>query len=205
MLRVGLTGGLGSGKSTAAAIFAELGAQVIQADELGRQLMQPGQDVFRQIVAHFGPDVLAADGTLDRTKLAKLAFTDGRVEELNAIVHPATIAAQAAWMAGIFARDPNAICIVESALLFETKHANLRDRFDRIVLVYAPEELRIQRFLARQPGSTADDARRRMAAQMNDFEKMQRSNFMIRNDGTLDDLRRQVTQVWQQLQQASQG
>ncbi|MBW8747328.1 MAG: dephospho-CoA kinase [Acidobacteria bacterium] len=205
MLRVGLTGGLGSGKSTVAAMLVELGAHVTQADEVGRRLMQPGQIVFDQIVAHFGVEVLAADGTLNRTRLAKIAFADGRVEELNAIVHPATIAAQAGWMTEIGEREPEAICVVETALLFETKHGNLRDRFDRIVLVYAPEQLRIERFLARQPGATIEDARRRMEAQMSDFEKMQRSHFLIRNDGTLEDLRRQVVQVWEALKAASQG
>lgn len=203
MLRVGLTGGLGSGKSTVAAMLRDLGAHVVQADEVGRQLMQPGQAVFDQIVAHFGSDILAADGTLDRAKLSKIAFADGRVEELNTIVHPATIAAQAAWMAEIAAKEPNAVCVVESALLFESRHGDPRDRFDRIVLVYAPEELRIQRFLARQPGSTVEDARRRIAAQLSDFEKMQRSHFMIRNDGTLEDLRRQVVQLWAELQKAA--
>jgi len=205
MLRVGLTGGLGSGKSTVAAILRELGAHVIQADEVGRRLMQPGQEVFDRIVAHFGAEVLAADGTLNRARLAKIAFADGRVEELNVIVHPATIAAQAAWMAEIGEREPDAVCVVETALLFETKHGNLRDRFDRIVLVYAPEQLRIERFLARQPGATVEDARRRMEAQMSDFEKMQRSHFLIRNDSTLQDLRRQVVQVWEALKTASQG
>src|SRR5882757_2780114 len=122
MLRVGLTGSLGSGKSTAARLFAQHGAYVLQADEIARDLMQPGEAVYNSIVQHFGPDVVQADGTLNRTELARIAFADGRVEELNAIVHPATIAEQAAITSEIAEDDPVAVVIVESALLFETKH-----------------------------------------------------------------------------------
>ena len=95
MLRVGLTGGLGSGKSTAARLFAALGAHVLQSDAIGRELMEPGQAVYAAIAAHFGDGVVLADGRLDRGKLARIAFADGRVEELNAIVHPAVIAREA--------------------------------------------------------------------------------------------------------------
>src|SRR5579859_6829206 len=105
MLRVGLTGGLGSGKSTVAAALREMGAQVIEADELGRALMEPGQAVYDQIVRTFGPEVVGSDGRLDRPRLAKLAFEEGCLDELNAIVHPAVIAAQQQWMEGVFAHD----------------------------------------------------------------------------------------------------
>src|SRR5277367_4928413 len=97
MLRVGLTGGLGSGKSTVGRMFAELGAAVIDADEVGRSLMQPGQAVYDRIVEHFGPQVVRADGNLDRRALAEITFGGGRIEELNRIVHPGTIAAQEEW------------------------------------------------------------------------------------------------------------
>ena len=95
MLRVGLTGGLGSGKSTAARMFAALGAHVLQSDTIGREMMEPGQAVYAAIVDHFGRGVVRPDSRLDRAALAKIAFDDGRVEELNAIVHPAVIARQA--------------------------------------------------------------------------------------------------------------
>ena len=130
MLRVGLTGGLGSGKSTAARRFAELGAVVFSADEIGRDMMQPGEPVYAAIVARFGAEVVSPDGTLDRSALARIAFsgrdTDaGRLEELNAIVHPAVIARQAALMDEVAARDANAVAIVESALIFETKYGRV--------------------------------------------------------------------------------
>ena len=94
MLRVALTGGLGSGKSTVAAILRDLGTEVMEADTVGRALMTPGQPVYDQIVRTFGPDVVLPDGTLNRRRLAELSFRDGRIDELNAIVHPAVIAEQ---------------------------------------------------------------------------------------------------------------
>ena len=147
MLRVGLTGGLGSGKSTVAAFLRNRGAQVIEADELGRKMMEPGQQVYSQIVTTFGPDVLNPDATLNRARLAKLAFEGGRLSELNAIVHPAVIAAQQQWMEEVFARDPSAVAVVESALIFgvvgdarargesDSVLANWRRRIDRVIVV----------------------------------------------------------------------
>src|SRR5580698_9481445 len=151
MLRVGLTGGLGSGKSTAARLFAAHGAHVLQSDAIGRELMEPGQAVYTKIVDYFGKAVVLPDGQLDRGALAKIAFADRRVEELNAIVHPAVIARQAELNDLIFKRDPKAIVMVESALIFETNYgggaepgeeARWNKRFDRVILVTAPEELR---------------------------------------------------------------
>jgi dephospho-CoA kinase len=119
MLRVGLTGGLGSGKSTVAAFLRSLGAEIVEADALGRELMEPGQSVFDQIVREFGKEVLSLDGHLNRAKRAQLAFQGGRIQQLNAIVHPAVIDAQRQWMEEVFARNPSAIAVVESALIFE--------------------------------------------------------------------------------------
>ena len=161
MLRVGLTGSLGSGKSTVAAWLREFGAEVIEADELGRTLMEPGQRVFAEIVRLFGPSVVAANGRLDRPALARLAFQGGRLDELNAIVHPAVIAAQHARMQAAFARNPAAVAVVESALIFEVERdarergeketilADWRRRIDRVVVVTAPDELKIARYAAR--------------------------------------------------------
>src|SRR6267154_6797961 len=126
MLRVGLTGGLGSGKSTAARFFAALGAHVLQSDAIGRELMEPGQAVYAAIVDHFGDGVVQPDGRLDRAALAKIAFDDGRVEELNAIVHPAVIVRQAALIEAIFQQDRHAFVIIESALIFETKYSETK-------------------------------------------------------------------------------
>src|SRR6185437_3286090 len=164
MLRVGLTGGLGSGKTTVATIFRELGAQVMEADAAGRAMMQPGEAVYREIVETFGPSVLREDGRLDRRKLATIAFADGRLAELNAIVHPPVIAEQRRWMDALEKDQPDAVAIYETALLFEaSKAAGTRDwqeRFDRRILVTAPEALRIARYVARMGGPDPDEATR---------------------------------------------
>ncbi|HUX45774.1 MAG TPA: dephospho-CoA kinase, partial [Terracidiphilus sp.] len=121
MLRVGLTGGLGSGKSTVGEMLRELGAEVVESDELGRALMEPGQTVFDEIVRVFGREVVNADGRLNRARLAEMAFGGGRVKELNAIVHPAVIAEQQRWMREVFQRNPAAVAVVVSALIFEVE------------------------------------------------------------------------------------
>lgn len=205
MLRVGLTGGLGAGKSTVARMLAERGAVVLSSDEIGRKLMQPGQAVFAAIVTQFGPEVVRSDGTLDRVALARLAFEQGRLEKLNALVHPAVIARQEQLMRAI---PENAVVVVESALLFETKHGGTegwRTRFDRIVLVTAPDEVKIARFVARAEGTPETratleaEARRRLAAQMPDVEKMRFSQCVIVNNGNLTTLQLQTDAVWNDL------
>ena len=153
MLRVGLTGGLGSGKSTVAALLRERGFTVLEADAIAREMMEPGQPIYQAIVEHFGAEVLRADGTLDRPRLAELVFNQGRLPELNHIVHPPVVAEQERRMEELFARDPGAVVFVESALIFEAGAwgtvPEWRRRFDRIVLVTAPDEVKIERFLAR--------------------------------------------------------
>jgi dephospho-CoA kinase len=212
MLRVGLTGGLGSGKSTVGKIFAGLGAQVIDADEVGRCLMQPGQPVFDRIVASFGREIVRNDGTLDRRALAELAFTGGRIEELNRIVHPAVIAAQEEWLREVSATDPNAVAIIESALIFEASGdarragsvPGWRERFDRIILVTAPDDLKIGRFVERA-GTAADratleqDARNRLAAQIPDAQKIPFSDWVIDNAGDLASTRAAVVKIYAEL------
>ena len=212
MLRVGLTGGLGSGKSTVAALLRERGFPVLEADAIARELMEPGEPVFQGIVEHFGAEVLRADGRLDRPRLAELVFHQGRLPELNRIVHPPTVAEQERRMAQMFADDPQAIVFVESALVFEAEAwgtvPEWRRRFDRIVLVTAPDEVKIQRFLARilPAGASAQDreraerdARARLSAQIPDSVKIGRSNDVIDNAGALDATRAQVDRLAMRL------
>jgi len=218
MLRVGLTGGLGSGKTTVAAIFRSLGAQVMEADAVGRAMMQPGEAVYGEIVKAFGSTVVRADGTLDRRKLATIAFADGRLAELNAIVHPPVIAEQRRWMDALEKDQPDAVAIYETALLFEaSKAAGTRDwqeRFDRRILVTAPEALRIARYVARMGGPDPDastraaleeEARERIAAQMPDEEKMRMSDTIIRNDASFEDVTRQTEAVYRELSTLARG
>ena len=216
MLRVGLTGGMGSGKSTAAQMFAAHGAYVFSADEIGRGLMQPGQTVYAAIVARFGPSVVAADGSLDRGALARIAFGDGRIEELNAIVHPATIARQAELIEEIAARDPEAVVIVESALIFETKYGGeggWHKRFGKIILMKAPEDLKIARFIRRTSGkdnpgpgereALEAEARRRLANQAETERNAAHCDYVLTNDGSLDGLQVQVDALWPTLKAAA--
>ncbi len=195
---------LGSGKSTVAVMLKDLGAYVLSADEIGRKLMEPGQACYAAIVEHFGEGVVRADGTLDRPALAKIAFVDGRIEELNAIVHPATIGLQERITGEIFRRDPNAIVVVESALIFETKHlSSWRERFDTLILVTAPEELKIARFVARSGNgdrvALEAEAKRRLAQMIPDEVKAALCEYVIPNEGTVDELRVKVGEVWDKL------
>ena len=210
MLRVGLTGDLGSGKSTVAAMLTARGAVVLSSDETARAMMQRGESVYNAIVAQFGSEVVAADGTLDRRKLAQMAFdpTSPRVAELNAIIHPAVLAEQAKQVAAFAGTDK--IVVVESALIFnaygqtaEQRH----ERFDRIVLVVASEARKILRFVERVLGGRVPsaeervaleaDARRRLALQ--DTESHAAECLVVPNDGSLGELEAQVESVWREL------
>jgi dephospho-CoA kinase len=221
MLRVGLTGGLGSGKSTVADYLRMLGAEVIEADELGRILMEPGHTVYAEIVRTFGSEVVLPDGQLNRTRLAELAFQGKQLDTLNAIVHPAVIAAQQRWMKEVFALHPAAVAVVESALIFEVERdarargveegilANWRRQFDRIVVVTAPDEVKIVRYAARVSSGSNDlkaaaaDGRNRLAHQISDAEKAARADYIVNNKGDKSALRAQVEGLWQHLKAES--
>jgi dephospho-CoA kinase len=242
MLRVGLTGGLGSGKSTAAAIFSSLGAHIFSADAIGRQLMQPGQPVYDEILSAFTPDnpalnsepaphspLLLPDRQLDRSAIARIVFADpDALHRLNRIVHPAVIAEQQRQMNALFAAHPHAIAIVESALIFEVEREQTAPdwprQFDKIILITSPDALKVDRYLARaaearaaearaahsispdrpilspaEASALAADARRRIAAQIPDAEKIPRSDYVISNTGTLADLELQIRRIYIKL------
>jgi dephospho-CoA kinase len=219
MLRVGLTGGLGSGKSTVADILRKLGAEVIEADEMGRTLMEPGQPVYGKIVGVFGPEVVGPNGRLNRVRLAELAFGGGRLNELNAIVHPAVIDAQRRWMNEVFGRDPAAVAVVVTALIFEVERdarargdrelSDWRRRIDRVVVVTAPDELKIARYVDRLRLADAHreaakaDARARLAHQIPDEVKVARADFVLENAGDVSALRSQVEDLYRRLKAES--
>ena len=203
MLKVGLTGGIACGKTVVGEMFVALGAHLIQADRISHELMQPSQPVYEEVVRHFGREILNPDGTVNRPKLAELAFgtdahdkSNSRVEELNRIVHPVVVRQQDAWMEEIGRRDPNAIAIVEAALILE---AGAASHFDRLIVVTCTEEQRIARFAVRQkiPLEAAQkEVARRMAAQLPDSEKIKAASYVIDNSGPLDQTRDQVHAVW---------
>jgi dephospho-CoA kinase len=221
MLRVGLTGSLGSGKSTVAGFLRALGAEVIEADELGRALMEPGEPVYAEIVRVFGPGVVGADGRLNRARLAEMAFHGGRLNELTAIVHPAVIAAQRRWMELVFNRNPAAVAVIESALIFEVERdarargeqetvlSDWRRRIDRVVVVTAPDDVKVARYVARIAPEGPDrkralaDARLRLAHQISDAEKAARADYVLDNSGDIASLEAQVRDLWLRLEAQS--
>jgi dephospho-CoA kinase len=206
MIKLGLTGGIASGKSVVGEMFVKLGAHLIQADAIAHWLMEPGRPVYEEIVRKFGTGILNADGTVNRPKLAEAAFGASlRVKELNAIVHPAVIAHENQWMADIGARASKAIAIVEAALIIEAGGA---DRFDYLIVVTCRPEQRVER-LARRLGISEEAARtevtRRMAAQVSEEEKVKAADFVIDNSGSLDATEQQVGNIFSALTLRSGG
>jgi dephospho-CoA kinase len=190
---VGLTGGIGSGKSEVERLLAGHGAVVVDSDRLAREVVEPGTPGFADVVAAFGPEVVGPDGRLDRAALAARVFTDEQARErLEAIVHPLVAAADAAVTAGA----PAGSVVVHSVpLLVEN---GLADRYDVVVVVDAPEEVRLER-LVRVRGMSEEDARRRMAAQASREERLSAADHVVVNDGTLEDLRDRVAELWEHL------
>jgi dephospho-CoA kinase len=209
LLKLGLTGGIASGKSAVGEMFVKLGAHLVQADAVAHWLMQPGRPVYEEVVRRFGREILNPDGSINRSRLAEAAFgTPGgappRVNELNQIVHPAVIGHENEWMEELGRRDPGAIVIVEAALILE---AGTAGRFDRLIVVTCHPEQRILRF-ARRHGISEDAARaevtRRMAAQIPDEEKIKAADFVIDNSGSLDSTEQQVRRVFAALRSVNE-
>jgi dephospho-CoA kinase len=191
LVRVGLSGGVGSGKSTVAAMLAERGAVVIDADAIAREVVEPGTPGYAAVVAEFG-DAVVTDGRLDRAALAKIVFNDDDARaRLNAIVHPLVGARTAALMA---ATPPDAVVVYDVPLLVES---GLAEGYDKVVIVLAPQEVRLERLAAR--GMPEDDARARMAKQANDDERRAVADEIVVNDGTREHLQAQVDAVWERL------
>jgi dephospho-CoA kinase len=201
LLRVGLTGGLSSGKSTVARMFAERGASVIQADSIARELTRPGNAVYDEVVKQFGPGILEPDGSgnIDRAKLADLAFAGGRIAELNGIVHPAVIERQEKWMEAVSRNDPQGVAVVEAALILE---ARVGRRFDKLVVVTCQPMQKVERF-AKRHNVSLDAAKaevaRRQAAMMPDEEKIKAADYVIDNSGAPEQTAQQVGRIYGEL------
>lgn len=193
MLLIGLTGGIGSGKSTVSAMLAARGAVVIDADAITRELQRPGTPVFQAMVDRFGPGIVAHDGTLDRQAVADLVFHDAEaLADLNAIVHPAVGAEIARRMEGAAGTDR--IVVLDVPLLVESG----RDDLAAVVVVDVDPEVALAR-LVEQRGMRPDDARARMARQASREERLARADEVLDNSGSLDDLRAQVDALWERL------
>jgi dephospho-CoA kinase len=189
MRRIGLTGGIGSGKSTVSAMLADLGAQVIDADAIAREVVAPGTEGLAALVDAFGPDVLAPDGSLDRATLADKAFADESARErLNAITHPRIAARTADLMRSI---PDDAVLVHDVPLLVEV---GLQDAYDVVLVVDAPDEVRVGRLLER--GLDEQDARARIAAQATREQRLAVADVVLDNSGSLGNLRQQVERAW---------
>lgn len=186
---VGLTGGVGSGKSTAAEMFAALGAAVVDTDEISRELTAAGGAAMPAVSAQFGPELVGADGGLDRGRMRRLVFNDAEAKKrLEAILHPLIRAESRARVAR--AQAPYIVLVVP--LLLET--GAYRDLVDRVLVVDSSEEQQIER-AARRPGLAAGDVRAIMAAQLSRAERRARADDVLSNDGSMDALRRQVADL----------
>jgi len=202
LLKVGLTGGIASGKSVVGAMFTGLGVHLIQSDKVAHELIELGGAAYDKVVAQFGTDILNPDGTISRARLAEAAFggaAPSRIEQLNRIVHPVVIERENAWMESLARRDPHGIAMVEAALILEARAA---DRFDQLVVVTCRPEQRISRWAARV-GVDMDTARhevtRRAAAQLPEQEKVRAADYVIDNSGSLEETRKQVEETYQKL------
>jgi dephospho-CoA kinase len=208
VLRVGLTGGIGSGKSEVSRRLAAHGAVIIDADVAAREVVAPGTPGLAQVAEAFGPEVLGPDGALDRERLGAIVFRDPALRaKLNAIVHPLVrewmtaaerTAAEAADAAGgaADAAGGNLIVVHDVPLLAESRRA---DGFDLVIVVDVPPELQVERLVS-QRGMTPDQARVRMAAQASRDQRLAIASVVIDNSGSLDDLDRRVAEVWADLQ-----
>ncbi len=196
MLKVGLTGGIASGKSFVGEALAGWGCFVIQADEIGHQVLAPGGEAYEDVIREFGGGIVAPDGSIDRRRLADLVFHDPeRLARLNAIVHPPVLRREAELADAFFARDPHGITVVEAAILIET--GNHR-RFDQLILVFCAQEQQIDRALRRK-GAAEADVRARIGRQMPLEEKRKYADFVIDTSGTKEETLRQACAVYETL------
>ena len=197
-MNVGLTGGLGSGKSTVAALLGEHGAVIVDADVVAREVVRAGTPGFAAVVARFGSGIVGPDGELDRAELARIVFADSAaLDDLNAIVHP-LVGSRSAELAA--AAPPGSVVVHDIPLLTEN---GLADRFDTVVVVEADREIRLARLAAR--GLPRAEAEARMAAQANDAQRRAIADEIVRNDGDLDALARQIDRLWDRLTGAARA
>ena len=189
---LGISGGIGSGKTTAAKMFADLGAVHIDADAIAKEVLEPGQVGYESAIEQFGESILDSSGNIDRKELAKLVFNDSnRLTQLEGIIHPAVIARVAQIRESL---PDTAVVLYDTPLLVEKE---LQSQFDKVIMVLAPAELRESRLIDR--GLAQPDIGARMRNQVSDDARRKIADFILINDSTLDSLRAQVAQVWHEI------
>lgn len=196
MLNVGLTGGISTGKTTIARLLVEKGAFLIDLDEAAHQLQQTDTEVWREIVATFGENILNPDRTIDRNKLGIMVFSDSeKLKRLNEIVHPAVFRTWKKRMAEIESQRPDAIILTDIPLLIEI---GAQERFDLVLLVYIPPAEQLKRLILRN-GYSREYAEKRVASQMSIEEKVKYARIVIDNQGSIEEAEKRVDEAWQEL------
>jgi len=195
MYVVGLTGGIGSGKSTVLQMLAARGAEVLDADAIVHEIQQPGEDAYNEIVEAFGPSVVAPDGTLDRAAIAAIVFSDPEKREaLNAITHPKVGMRFGERLAAL--GDTDKVVVLDIPLLGASKSGS--EKFANVVVVVtASEPVRLERLEGR--GVSRGDAAARIAAQITDDERLKLADYVLNNDGSIQDLEKQIDELWEKL------
>lgn len=195
MYRIGLTGGIGAGKSEAAERFRELGARVVVADEVARELVKPGSELLTRIAERFGPNVIADGGALDRAELAAIAFSsEGALRALNDLTHPPLVREIIRRCEEVEKGAADGVLLVDAALLVQW---DILDLFDLVVVVDAPPEIRIRRL--KEEGLSEEQARSRMRAQLTDEKLLAAADVVLDNSGTIPELRKRVDELWAKL------
>lgn len=195
MAYFGLTGGVASGKSTAARMFEGLGAKIVDADRIGHELLSGSSPAYPEIVQHFGRDILGLSSEISRQRLGALVFADPlKLRKLNAIVHPRIIARVEELASRHAKQNPRAVIVVDAALIFE---AGIGGRFQKVIVTWCRPEQQIERLMAN--GLTRQEAERRIAAQMPVEEKVRRADFVIDSSGSLENTRAQVETLYPEL------
>ncbi len=196
MLRVGLTGSIGVGKSFASGVLAELGCRVLDADEIAREVVEPGAPALRDLVGAFGPGIIRDNGSLDRSQLGALVFADAdKRTRLNSILHPYIIAKQDERLREWEAMDPNAIAVVDAALMIESGGYK---RFDKLIVVHCRADVQLQRVMTRNSLSR-DEAEKRIGAQMAQDEKKKFADYLIDTSDGFEVARKRTGEVYREL------
>jgi dephospho-CoA kinase len=200
ILKIGLTGGIGCGKSMVAKFLQEEGIKIVSADQIARDIVNTNIEVKHKLIAHFGTDIYTSAGLLDRQKVAAIVFSDRKaLATINSIVHPYVIQEQEAMLQAIAGSGTAQIAGVEAALIYE---AGVARRFDLIIVVSAPEKDVLER-LRQRDGLTSQQIKDRIQSQLPLTEKMKRADYVIENDGSIEDLKKKVKQLVQELHQRS--